>query len=243
MLKEAYENPHEKCNNTCDFYDFIELNKIPSEYLFIFLDQDKKLYGMDLRSMYTYFKELEKDAGLLEKPVEYRNPYNRSMLTSRTICQYRNKIAELLKQGIEVTYPDEEHNPQDQMTFKALEVFHTMYNYGYAVDASWFLKMKHQDLLDLYLTMEDIWNRRLGVPVNIKRNIVPGDLNIFNRAEFHTLREKSLLQLQELIIGKIDKLVNSGIDRESRILGIHYVLIGLCEICEIDNTIPFGMEN
>ena len=117
-----------------------------------------------------------------------------------------------------------------------LEVFHTIYNYGYAVDASWFLKMTRQDLLDWYWTMEDVWNRRLGLNISTKRNIVPQDIHIFNKAEYYSMRESGLLELQKLMIEKIDAMVNSGIDRDSRILGIHYVLIGLTEICEVETA-------
>jgi len=240
-IKLAYQDPSSKCNNTTDFYDFVDLNSIPKEYLFIFICHDGMLYGMDLRSMYTYFQELDKDARLMEKPVEYRNPYNRCLMTSKTICEYRNRIDDLQSSGKAITYPDEEHDPEDQMTFKVLEVFHTIYNYGYAVDASWFLKMNRQELLDWYWAMEDIWNRRLGLNISTKRNIVPGDTQIFNKAEYYTIRNNDLLELQEFMIEKIDQMVNSGVDRDSRILGIHYVLIGLCEICEIDNSLPFGM--
>ena len=236
LLEEAYEDPMGKCNNQADFYDFVELNKIPQEYLFVFMCHDGMLYGMDLRSMYTYFQELEKDAKMMEKAVEYRNPYNRCLMSSKTICSYRTRIKELLEHGKDVKYPDESHNPEDEMTFKVLEVFHTIYNYGYAVDASWFLKMTRQDLLDWYWTMEDVWNRRLGLNISTKRNIVPQDIHIFNKAEYYSMRESGLLELQKLMIEKIDAMVNSGIDRDSRILGIHYVLIGLTEICEVETA-------
>lgn len=236
LIKMAYDDPMAQCNNSADFYDFVDLNQIPKEYLFIFMCGDGKLYGMDIRSMYTYFNELERDAKLQEKAVEYKNPYNRQMFSSKTICAYRARVAELIKDGKPLKYPDEERNPEDQMTFKALEVFHTIYNYGYAVDASWFLKMTKADLLNWYWVMEDVWNRRLGLSMQVKRNIVPSDIHIFNRAEYYNVRDRPLLQLQELMIDKIDKMVNSGIDRDNRINGIHYVLIGITEVCEVETA-------
>jgi hypothetical protein len=236
LIEAAYEDPMGKCNNNADFYDFVDLNQIPKEYLFVFMCGDGMLYGMDVRSMYTYFQELERDAKLMEKAVEYKNPYNRQMMSSKTICAYRSRVADLTKTGKPLKYPDEERNPEDQMTFKVLEVFHTIYNYGYAVDASWFLKMNRTDLLNWYWTMEDVWNRRLGLSLTVKRNIVPNDIHIFNRAEYYNIREKSLIELQNLMIEKIDKMVNSGIDRDNRINGIHYVLIGITEVCEVETA-------
>lgn len=231
------------CNNTSDFYDFVDLKEIPKEYLFVFMCDDDHLYGMDLRSMHTYFQGLERDAKMMERNVEYKNPYNRCLFNTPTICAYRNAIELLKKQKKLLKYPDEDHNPEEKISFKILEVFHIIYNYGYAVDGSWFLKMGKADLLEYYLVMEDIWNRRFNISLNAKRNIVPDNVNIFNRTEYSEIREYNKLKLQELMIGKIEKMVNSGVDRDSRILGIHYILIGLCEVCEIDNYLPFGDEN
>jgi hypothetical protein len=236
LIKLAYDDPIGKCNNNADFYDFVDLDKIPKEYLFIFMCSDNMLYGMDIRSMHSYFQELERDARLMEKPVEYKNPYNRQFMSSKTICAYRSRVTELNKNGFALKYPDEEHDPQDKMTFRVLEIFHTIYNYGYAVDASWFLKMTRQDLLNWYWVMEDVWNRRLGLTSAVKRNIVPADIHIFNRAEYYNIREKSLIELQNIMIEKIDKMVNSGIDRDNRINGIHYVLIGITEVCEVETA-------
>lgn len=242
LISQARENLS-LCNNTSDFYDFVDLKDIPKEYLFIFMCEDDHLYGMDLRSMYTYFQGLEKDAKLMERPVEYKNPYNRCLLNTPTICAYREAIIQLQKQNKFLKYPDEEHNPEEKISFKVLEVFHTIYTYGYAVDGSWFLKMGKADLLDYYLVMEDIWNQRFNISLSTKRNIVPSNVNIFNKSEYYEIREFNKLKLQELMINKIEQMVNSGIDRDSRIIGIHYILIGLCEVCEIDNYLPFGDES
>lgn len=239
LIAQARINP-DLCNNTNDFYDFVDLKDIPDEYLFIFKCQDGLLYGMDLRSMHSYFQELEKDAKLMERPISYQNPYNRCKLSSQTICAYRNAIEELEKRNRPIKYPDEEHNPDDKVTFKVLEVFHTIYNYGYAVDGSWFLKMNKADLLDYYWVMEDIWNHRLNLSLATKRNIVPDNINIFNKTEYNEIREYDKVKLQEFMIDKISQMINSGENRESRILGIHYTLIGLGEVCEIDSYLPFG---
>lgn len=241
LIKGGYDNL-DLCNNTTDFYDFVELKNVPKDYIFVFTCLDGRLYGMDLRSMHTYFQELEKEAKFSDRPVEYINPYNRQKLTSQSICSYRNRIKELEKHNKPVKYPDEEHDPEDQLTFKVLEVFNIIYNYGYIIDASWFLKMTKVDLLDYYLVMEDIWNHRLRLTISTKRSIVPHNINIFNKTEYYDLRECDKLQLQDVLISKIEEMISTGVDRESRVLGIHYCLIGLCEVCEIDTYLPFGEE-
>lgn len=239
LVNRAYRDTS-ICNNKDDFYNFVDLDDIPKEYLFIFVCEDGRLYGMDLRSMYSYFREVEKDCRLMEKPVEYCNPYNRCRLTAQSICNYRNRIKKLQDEGKSVTYPEEDYDPNDQLTFRAVEIFHTINNYGYSVDAGWFLRMSKADLLDYYTVMEDIWNHRLNISLAAKRNIVPNNLNVFNRAEYYEIREYDLLKLQNKILDKIEEMISSGVDRESRISGIHYCLYGLCEVCDIFPDTPFN---
>lgn len=241
-INEAYNNLT-NCINTTDFYNFVELEDIPKDYLFIFKCQDKKLYAMDLRSMHTYFLELQKEAKRYEKLVVYSNPYNRMEITRKTICQYRNRVNELSNDNKMVVYPDEEHEPEDQLTFRVLEIFNIIHGYGYVIDASWFLKMNKIDLLDFYLSLEDIWNQRLGLSLTVKRAIVPHNVNIFNRAEYLDLRGLEKLHLQSIMIEKISDMITCGIDRDNRILGIHYVLMALQEICDIENHLPFNNLN
>lgn len=239
-IQETYKNL-ELCNNTTDFYDFIDIKDIPKKYLFIFKCVDQKFYAMDLRSIHTYFKQLDKDSELLEQPVEYKNPYNRMIFSTTTIADYKKRIKNLVDQGQEITYPDTDHNPEDELTFKVLEVFNMMHTFGYIIDASWFLNMSRIELLDYYIAMEDIWNMRLGLNLSIKRLICPYNVNIFNRAEFIEIREMAKLDLQNLMIDKIKHLISDANDRENKILGINYCLMGLAEVCDIDNNggIPF----
>lgn len=229
LIKKAYENP-ELCNNPVDFYDFVGLKEIPVDYLFIFICVDDHLYGMDLRSLHTYFVELEKEARLLEKPVNYINPYNRYKLSSITKYDYNRRLINLINKKMPLLYPDVEANPKEKLEFKAVEIFHMMSTYGYPLDAQMFLRLEKAELLKFYEVMEDMWNRRYSLLPMFKRSIVPNDMNIFSVNEYHQIKTFDKLPLQELLIKKIEKMISTGIDREHRIHGIHYVLLGLGEV-------------
>ena len=81
--------------------------------------------------------------------------------------------------------------------------------------------------------MDEIWNYRFGLSISQKKRIVGNDdINIFNNAEYHQIRDKSKLELQQLLVQKFEKMITSGIDRHDKINGVHYVLLGISDICE-----------
>jgi hypothetical protein len=229
-ITKAYETP-ETCNNQMDFYDFVELKEIPKEYLFIFMCLDGHLYGLDIRSLYTYFTELEKEASLMEKPVDYINPYNRYKLSSNTICDYRTRVEELKKNNMALKYVDVDATPKEKVEFRVVNIFQTIASYGYTVDPNIFLGMEKLALIAFYGVMEDMWNHRFNLSIAIKRNIVPNDVNIFSQSEFHHIKHMDKAALQNIMLNKIDTFINSGTDKEYRIQAIHYILIALNDVC------------
>ncbi len=231
LIEQAYKNTS-LCNNTDDFYYFEKLDDIKKEYLFIFQCMDRRLYGMDLRSIYTYFQELKKSAKLLDKPVNYINPYNRCNFTSVTLHNYHQRIKELQEAGLPLKYPEMEVDPESKLNFKVLEVFSMITNYGYIVDSNIFLDMNKEELLSYYGIMDEIWNNHFKLTTSVKKNIVPNNINIFNPTEYYQIKNYDKPHLQEILINKIEEMITTGINREARISGINYILLGLSEICE-----------
>lgn len=236
-IDQAYQDL-KKCNNEHDFYDFTDLDEIPKEYLFIFMCQDKRLYGMDLRSLYSYFQDKERALYCYGRSIEYTNPYNRQHFSSPTLCQYRDRIQELQEQNKPLTYPQDTPSAEQDISFKVVELFNEISNYGYIADPEWFLNLDLEKLKKLYVAMDNIWNR-MGIPITVKRNIIPDDPNIFSLSEFFQIRDFSLQRLQYLLLNKFTSIVTKGNDREYRIMGINYLLMALGDICEIDTVMSF----
>lgn len=231
-IKEVYNNV-DLCNNKEDFHDFVNLNDIPKEYLFIFYCADKRFYGMDLRSMNSYFTEIEKDARISGAEIKYINPYNRQRINGNIINEYRTRIEDLKKKNMPLTYTNDEQtiSAEEKILFHILTVFQIIATYQYSIDSGLFTKLAKPDLLHFYAIMEDYWNTpRRGLSLAVKRNLVPDDPNLFNRADLNIISKYNLSQLQEFIISKIEKLITSGVDRETRIQGIHLFLHGLHDV-------------
>lgn len=238
-IKEVYDNL-DLCNNNEDFHDFVNLHDVPKEYLFIFYCADKRFYGMDLRSMNSYFTEIEKDARISGTEIKYINPYNRQRINGNIINEYRVRIEELKKKNMPLTYTNDEQtiSAEEKVLFHILTVFQIIATYQYSIDSGLFTKLAKPDLLHFYAIMEDYWNTpRRGLNLAVKRNLVPDDPNLFNRADLNIICKYNLTQLQEFIISKIEKLITSGADRETRIHGIHLFLHGLHDVNRSENLL------
>jgi len=237
-IEKAYQDVS-ICNNQTDFYDFVALEAIPKKYLFIFQCQDNRIYGLDIRSLYSYFEELDKEAKYQDKSAEYINPYNRYSITSETLNMYYKRIEELQAQNQSLKYPETNKTPEDQLYFKVLDIFHLMNNYGYPVNASWFMKMSLVELLDFYRVLENFWNRHLNLTISQKKKIVGNDnLFLFSNTEFNEIRSQTKLEIQNTLIHKIQILISNGVTRDHRVQGIHYCLMALAEVIDIGDGFP-----
>jgi len=238
IILQAYDDLS-ICNNETDFYDFVALDAIPKKYLFIFQCQDNRIYGLDIRSLYSYFEELEKEARYMDKSAEFINPYNRYPFTSETLNMYYKRIEELTSNNQSLKYPQTNKTPEDELYFKVLDVFHLMSSYGYPVNGTWFMKMSLVELLDFYRVLENLWNRHLNLTLSQKKKIVGNDhLFILTNTEFNEIRGQPKLDIQNVLIEKIRILISNGHSRDDRIRGIHYCLMALSEVIDIGEGLP-----
>ena len=71
----------------------------------------------------------------------------------------------------------------------------------------------------------DIWTYRTQLTVETKRAICPPNGDPFrNINSYYIHNEPNLDNVRKLIVEVLEKLVNSGIDNDSRALGTYYVL-------------------
>ena len=75
--------------------------------------------------------------------------------------------------------------------------------------------------------LNDIWDYRLNIPLETKREICPPDGNIFSNY-FPTpsafLQTTDIDILRHHILNVMEKLVNTGINTDAKLLGSYYVL-------------------
>jgi len=98
---------------------------------------------------------------------------------------------------------------------------------------TWFNNLSLNDLIKLYTILEDIWNYRLGMTRESRRNILPNSNgNAFMISYNFIKRIKNKLNIQDILLTEIDKFISDGINRDERKLGAMIILSGLVEVSD-----------
>ena len=107
---------------------------------------------------------------------------------------------------------------------RAFELFRNIDYLGNYTNHQWFLSLNIYKLVKLIREINEVWTFRLNISLEVKRNIYPPYGDIFRnvRIRLDGMDDLHLLRCQALDI--MEKLVNSGVDTDSRSLGSCYVL-------------------
>jgi hypothetical protein len=238
IIYKGYKLKKLGINNPTDFLTFERTDKISFDQLFCYKDKDNFIYGFDVRSIYNML--------LLDKTA--KNPYNRKDIKIETIENVTNmiKLGKILKRGmvIEMSNDIEELPLDKQLDLAAINIFQTMDDLGFITDANWFINLSKIKMLQLIRELIDIWSYRLKIPTIMKRKIIPPHGNPFIEFDLDRLRHYSFTKLKKVSLRMIKNLVSSGIDKDARYLGTHYVLGALTLVnYEAASALPWLYES
>jgi hypothetical protein len=214
------------CTNANDFITLEPIEEINFHQFFSYKDNDNFIYGFDINSLHNSFLKSEP-----------KNPYNRNLISHEVLKNIKNliRISKLLKINVNLIFEDDTKNLSNEKTIelRALTVFQNIDSLGNYSNADWFLSLNRLQTIKFMRDLMDIWNYRAQLEFQIKRNICPpiGDpFRNFNFNYIHT--EMNLWNIKKTVLEVIEKLVNSGIDRDSKSLGAYYVLGSLTLVNE-----------
>jgi hypothetical protein len=215
------------CTNTNDFITLELVEEINFHQFFSYKDQDGFIYGFDINSLHN---------SLLKTGP--KNPYNRNLFSDDIFENIRNliRISKLLKIDIDLIFEDGTKNLSNEkaIELRTLAVFQNIDLLGNYSNANWFLSLNRSQLIKFIRELIDIWNYRAQLQNEIKRNICPPFGDPFKNIHFgYVNTEENLWNVKKVILEVIEKLVNSGIDRDSKSLGAYYVL-GCLTLVNID---------
>jgi hypothetical protein len=212
------------CTNSNDFFTMDELSSVPFSQFFSYKDSDGFIYGFDIISLYNLIKKSEK-----EKQVP-TNPYNRKPIPKSALSQVKRflRLSKVLKQSIqiEINYDENNLSSKKSVELRVLDLFQSMDALGNYTSPEWFASLTLPLIVKYLRELIDIWNYRSQIPIETKRNICPphGDpfrtLNINSFLNEQVDLESCKISLLEIL----EKLVNTGINHDSRLLGSYYVL-------------------
>ena len=249
IITRKYKNLHgpasfnrKMCTNSSDFITMEPIEEINFHQFLSYKDADGFIYGFDLISLHNLF--------LKSKDIEsVQNPYNRSLIPESVIKKIKSiiKFSRILKIHINLHYEDDTQSLsiEKAVELRALSLFQNIDALGNYSNPQWFLSLDRMQLIKFIRELCDIWNYRSQITNETKRNICPphGDpFRYLNMTYIHT--ESNIHNVKKVILEVMEKLVNNGVDKDSKSLGAIYVLGSLTLInSEAATSIPWLFQS
>jgi hypothetical protein len=209
------------CTNTFDFLSMEDLSNIPNEQFFSFQDQDGFIYGFDVISLYNL---VSKTNGTI------KNPFNQIAIDTKNIDRLRSllRLSHILNISIITEIEDFKKDVTEKKTteLRALTLFQHIDLLGNYSNSQWFLSLNRNQLIRFLRELIDIWSYRAPLSIETKRAICPPNGNPFSiYPNYHSLYNiEDIDRIQNSILSILEKMVTTGIDKDSKCLGAYYVL-------------------
>lgn len=230
------------CTNTDDFVTMEPVEEINYHQFISYKDEDGFIYGFDIISLHNLF--------LKSKDIEsIRNPYNRNIIPESVIKTIKSiiKISKILKIHVNLHYEDDTQNFSSEkvIELRALSLFQNIDALGNYSNSQWFLSLNRTQIIRFLRELTDIWNYRAQIPIETKRNICPPNGDPFRNLNMNFIHnEQNMTNVRKVVLEVLEKLVNSGVDRDSKALGACYVLGSLTLVNqEAATSIPWLFQS
>jgi len=213
-----------KCVNETDFLSMDELKLIPPLQFFSYTEYDGKIYGFNILSIFNLINK--------EKNKQPINPYTRNIIADKVVNDVYKVIclSKICKQPINITIKNEmnELSNKKKIEMKILDIFQYINSLGNYSEPNWFLSLTKIQLYKFFRELSDIWNYRANISEETKIKICPPNGILFNHTERTSIYHENnqlILQLKISII--LEKMLYSGVDNDSKVLGAYYILAAL----------------
>lgn len=247
MLVRKYKSLHgpaslnrKLCTNNNDFISMEPVDEINFHQFISYKDVDQFIYGFDINSLHNLF---------IKTGNEIKNPYNRNLIPDFVFKNIRAliRLSKILKININLKFEDDLNKVSNEkaIELKAIGLFQIIDSLGNYSNANWFLSLNRNQLIKFIRELIDIWNYRAQLPIETKRNICPPHGDPFRSLSIQYLNtEQNLWNVKKLLLDIIDKLINSGVDKDNRSLGAYYVLGALTLVSqEAATSLPWLFQS
>lgn len=208
------------CTNSIDFLTMDELTNISDEQFFSFKDEDGFIYGFDILSFHNL---------IFKTKGQVKNPFNTKPLSPDVINIFKSLIrsSKLLKINVTTELVDvtQEVSDKKSVELRSLALFQLIDSLGNYTNPQWFMELNRLQLIKFINELYDIWCYRATLSPEIKQAICYPSGNPFLRLPRHLLHSMEHIDdVRKLILDVIEKIVNTGVDKDSKCLGAYYVL-------------------
>jgi hypothetical protein len=255
-----------KCVNDTDFYTFDKLSSIKPTELFTYRDNDDKIYGFHIASIFHL---------IISSYPNITNPYNRKLIPAKIIKNMYEKLIYGSILGFRVSVKlddnaedDDEHELSHGMNGTAssasasastslsrekqeelfiVDLFQHINTLGNYSDSEWFIALQRVDLIRFVRNLHDIWYYRANLSQVMKERICPPNGNPFMLNQAHiNLNVLTMLtdpEIRTICVSVIERMVRRGVSREDQCLGAFYVLATLTIVSQdARNALPWLYE-
>jgi len=230
------------CINAYDFVTLDPVEEINYHQFISYKDEDNFIYGFDIISLHNLFLKSQDS-----EPI--RNPYNRNLIPESVIKTIKSiiKISRILKIHVNLHCEDDTQSISLEkiVELRALSLFQNIDALGNYSNSEWLIQLDRIQLIKFLRELADIWNYRAQITPETKRNICPPSGDPFRNLNMHYIHtEQNMTNVKKIVLEVLEKIVNSGVDRDSRALGACYVLGSLTLVNqEAATSIPWLFQS
>ena len=208
------------CTNSTDFVTMEPLEEIKLDQFISYKDEDDFIYGFDITSLFNLFS---KNGNV------YKNPYNRNLIPEIVLKNIKSllRLSKILKIHIVLTLEDDTQgiSEEKKVELRALSLFQNIDSLGNYSNCNWFLSLNRNQIIKFMRELADIWSYRAQLSIETKRNICPPNGDPFRNLNMSLIHiSPDFYIVRKIVLEVLEKLVNSGVDKDSKSLGAYYVL-------------------
>ena len=209
--------------NLEDFYTLDSIKDIPLKYFISYKDNNENIWCFDIRS-------IKKLIDLAKNNKVISNPYNRENIPLKEIRKIKKIITILKKQNIILDYEENiNYSREETLKRNIVDIFSEIGRMGYFVDISWFYELNLVQLKDLYKSLEDIWNYRAQLSLEVKKSIAPPNGILYSVRINDINRINNKIEIMEIIKNELKQIYNNY-NNDNKLLGYMYFIIGLSQV-------------
>ena len=212
-----------KPNNIDDCGTLENLLEVPIEYYIQYQDATDNLwYGFDIRTLESILAS--------KNPV---NPYNTKNLKSneKLMENYSHKKLFILNNNRKMSHDSPKLTESQRFSQFVVRVFQKFDELGQYTDTEWFTTLSIEQLKQFYHLANDMFDYRAQLTDEMKKNIVKNGLIFHNfKSTLSKFKNIHIRILQVEILREMERVIDEGVDKEFKILGMNLILSALVEV-------------
>ena len=206
------------CINNVDILTMDNKYCIPTQYFYQYTDvKTNNKFAYDIRTLVKILEDTNPKCPYTMVSFE--------MSDVLRINSYINSIKYRLNLDIDKPIV----SPEKNVELRMIDIFHKINLLDNYTNHEWFKYLNVEQLQDLYIKAEDIWNYRAQLSQSAKCKIVTNG-KLFTMPIHYIKNSFNLLKMQHIILDEFERAITEGVNLEERKLGAILMLTALVDV-------------